>query len=452
MGNNPYAQRVNFIEQSEIRRLLEYADAPGWISFGGGFPDHVTFFMRDKIEALVSLLVKSGRIDDALQYQSSQGVKYFRKALKENYFPGMGIEVGEKDAIFVGTGAQQILSGFGKMYGKGIILTETPTYVGALPAFKQGGSKTIGVKTDRDGMDPEALEEEVKRLGPENINLIYLIPNFQNPTGIQISKQKRKKLLSIAWKYEIPIIEDDPYPLMHFPDKTVPLPIKALEQEWLKKKGNEDRVPLVSYLGTSSKTFGGGFRVGWMVGPKKIIQNQAAWVGIENLHAPVLNQYILAEYINENKFDGLVKDTEAGRQRYFKKFNCMTTALKDVFGDEIEYMNPDGGLFMWVKFPGLDTKKMLDFITATIDDFEANKFDDNPEVKDRLSDVDRFKIIFVPGGAFSPGVPEDTCEYMRITYANSDFDEIKEGVQRIKNLVELYKEYASGSMSRFRVI
>ncbi|MFH0876021.1 MAG: PLP-dependent aminotransferase family protein [archaeon] len=433
MTENPYTNRIKKTPPSEIRRLLKYADAPNWISFGGGFPDEYTFFMKDKMIDLMISIQKKYSAPKYIQYAASTGCKCMVDALREKYLPALNINVveGGQDSIVIGAGAQQILAGFGKMYyGKKTIISESPTYVGALPAFSQNSLNVVGIKTDKDGMEPNALDGKISEIGADNVAFVYIIPNFQNPTGIQLIDERREKILDICMKNNIPIVEDDPYPLMYFPGKSCPQSIKSKEQERIK---GTDRKALVSYVGTSSKTFGGGFRVGWMVGPNEVAQEQASLIGIECLFAPALSQFIIGEYLLKNGYDGLVRDTDEGRQRYYSKKTHMVKELKKEFGREVTFHEPDGGLFLWIRIPGIDTKKMLDFATGLHENPSKNAQKENS--------FDDYKIIFVPGEAFAPNNPKDFSEYMRITYANSDFEEITKGVFRLRKLVEYYKKH-----------
>jgi 2-aminoadipate transaminase len=451
-----YPGRITEIQQTAIRRLLKYVSVPGFISFGGGFPDPSTFcFAWDDARLsheIISSLSSKGLMPAALTYSQSEGVPYLKDAMREHLLSPMGISAapGGLDDIIITTGAQQALSGIGKMFvtrERGTILTEDPTYVGALGAFEQGKQEIAQVAMDEYGMRPDALEAEIQRRfqegGPDSIKFIYAIPNFQNPSGKQMPLERKIDILRIAWKYNIDLIEDDPYPLMHLPGDPLIVSMKAIEQQWIQQLGIQGTHvdSHVTYIGTFSKTLGAGLRVGFIVAPKKVADQSAAWIGRENLMAPTFTQFMVAEYLNLRGYDGLVQDTERARSVYAGKLDMMESSIRKEFAGEmksgaVSFEQPRGGLFLWPKFNGIDTFDMLEFAIAL-----SERYDRLPaEIATRLGTADDYKLIWVPGKDSGA----NNFEHMRLNYSFASDQNIQIGISRLKRIYDLYGQYRSG--------
>ncbi len=365
---------------SAIRELLKYANEPGVISLGGGLPNPETFPTMGEI----SDLLKSISLEKALQYSRTEGTDELRDAIVE-FMSKKGINL-TRENVLITTGSQQGIFLASKLLineGEKIIV-ENPTYVGAVGPFSYRNADAIPIKLEKDGMDID----EIKSL--YGIRSVYTIPTFQNPSGITMSEEKRKKLVDLADEKYFYIIEDDPYSYLRYSGDEIP-PIKKFDD-----KGR------VIYLGTFSKIFAPGLRVGWVAASEEVIQKMALYKQVIDLHTPTLNQLLVAEALNQGIIDKVISKAKG---IYKHKRDLMLSSLEE-YVEGATWTNPDGGLFLWLTLNNkyIDTKKMF------------------PKALDE-------GILYVYGSAFS--MNKSCKNSLRLNFSYPSDEEIVEGVKRL---------------------
>jgi len=375
-------------KSSIIREILKDSTKPGVINFGGGLPAP-ELFPIDKIQnACTAVLAKYGTA--ALQYSLTIGVDKIREVLAERY-KRQDADV-SIDEIQITGGAQQGLDIIGRIFIEpgAVILTETPTYLGALQAFSFYGVRYVSVDTDSDGAIPQDVEAKIKKHNPR---FIYLVSTFQNPTGITISEQRRHQLVEIARKYNCPIIDDNPYEEIRFAGKPVSS-LKALGKEY------------VIQLGTFSKLISPGLRIGWIASNRQVQSIIERMKQAMDLHTNTFAQYVVAEFARAGHLDTHI---ELIKREYGKKRDYMMGALKRHFGDDVSWTTPEGGLFLWVKLP--------DHVSSTA----------------LLPAAIKAGVAYVPGKFFFSERQDDST--MRLNFCNATEENIEEGIKRLANVV-----------------
>jgi len=368
-----FSDRAKRIKASEIRELLKLTVQPDIISFAGGLPAAELFPLERIAEVSKDVLINDG--EAALQYSPTEGLKKLREVIISQRLNPINIKAG-LDEIAITSGSQQALDFAGKMFiNEGdTIIVESPTYLGALNAFLAYDPKYVEIPLENDGMNMDKLEEVLESgLKPK---FIYTIPDYQNPSGITMSMEKRKRLISLANKYDVIVIEDSPYAELCFDGEQLS-PIKSLDTEGR-----------VIYLGTFSKTFAPGLRIGWVVGNAAIINKFIQIKQGADLQTSSLDQRITAEYMTKydlNEHIGMIIDV------YSKRRNVMLTTMKETFHKDITFIESTGGLFTWVTVKeDIDTKALMQ---------EALKEN----------------IAFVPGASFFASSGHNN--YMRLNYS-----------------------------------
>lgn len=391
------------LRSSLIRELLKYASVPGSISFGGGVPDPNTFPRHELAEIAKEVIEKDYAY--TLQYNTTEGdeelVKQISKLLERMY----GIEgIGRENLLFT-TGSQQALDLMARVFldKDSICFVEFPVYLGAASAFRMTFTEFETVPLQDDGMDVEYLEKKLKELDQKGlipkVKFIYTVPNFHNPAGVTMSLEKRKRLIEIAEKYDILILEDDPYGMLRFEGEHLPS---------LFKMAGQDRVVL---LNTFSKILTPGLRIGIIVGRPDIVRKATMAKQAADLCSPSLNQRIAARYLE--RYD-LFEQLKPGIELYRKKKDTMIRALEENFAHikGTKWVNPQGGLFVWMTLPdGFDTMDM----------FEIAK---------------EKKIYYIPGEAFT--IDDSKSSSMRLSFCLPPEEKIIEGVKRLREVVEEY--------------
>jgi 2-aminoadipate transaminase len=338
-----YADRTAGLSASEVRALFAVASRPEVVSLAGGMP----FVAALPPQLVTSALERVMRNDGpaALQYGSGQGIP----ALREQILEIMALEGirASADDVVVTTGSQQGLDLVTKLFVNpgDVILAESPSYVGAIGVFRSYQADLVHVATDANGLVPEALREAIGRLkaAGKSIKLLYLIPNFHNPAGVTLSWKRRLEIIEIAREHGVLILEDNPYGLLYF-DKPPPQAMRSVETDG------------IVYLGTFSKTFAPGLRVGWAVAPhaireKLILANESAV-----LSPSTFTQYVIAEYFAAADWRGQI-DTFRGVYRERKE--ALVSSLAEHL-PELTWTNPAGGFYVWLTLPDqLDSKSML---------------------------------------------------------------------------------------------
>ncbi|MDX1387666.1 MAG: PLP-dependent aminotransferase family protein [Acidobacteriota bacterium] len=406
-----YATRVERMSNSAIRELLKYTQLPDVISFAGGMPAPELFPVEEMRAAVDRVLILDGV--DALQYSTTEGYPPLREMIAR-HMRRYGI-IADTENILITTGSQQALDLIGKVFiNPGTqILTEAPTYLGALQAFAAYGAKYATLSIDADGMKLDDLEA-VLRTGP---NFIYALPNFQNPAGVTLSLERRCKLLEHAVAHGIPIVEDDPYGQLRFDGEHIK-PLLVLDAERLGNGLDGKYSGDVIYLSTFSKTLAPGLRVGWVVAPKEVIQQLVQAKQGSDLHTSTLDQMVVYEVAKRGFLDGHVRRL---REVYRRRRDVMLDALARAFPDPdlgVRWTRPAGGLFLWVTLPdGLDARVLL---------------------KDALKE----KVAFVPGRAFFPNTGGHHT--LRLNFSNATEELIEEGIARLGRVFARHSDSVRG--------
>lgn len=385
------------MRRSAIRDLLSVANSPEIISFAGGFPNPHTFPVEDLKEIMMEVLEKDSV--SALQYGTTEGDNRLRKLLAERY-RNMGLDITYEN-ILITTSSQQAIDLTSKILldPNDTLLCGLPSYLGALQAFWSYQGVPVGVANEED------TEDIIKKLISEGRKpkFIYAIPDFQNPSGETMDLKRRVALLNLASKYDILIIEDSPYREIRF---------EGVDQPLIHSLDKEGRVIL---LGTFSKTFVPGFRLGWVIAPIDFIEKLVVAKQSTDLCTPTFNQAVAARYLEKGLFDKNLKKTIA---LYKEKKDHMINCFNKYMPKGVTWTNPEGGLFLFVKLPeGYDTKEL--FYTAL-----------------------KENVAFVIGEAFHcDGSGQNT---MRINFSFMDNDRIEEGVIRLSKAIEnMFKSKAS---------
>lgn len=396
-----YAKRTNRMKASAIRELLKLTEKPEVISFGGGMPAPEIFPVEEVGKACDRILKNFS--DKALQYGTTEGYNPLREMLA-NDAKKRGLSCGI-DNIIITSGSQQALDLLGKVFidPGDRILVENPTYLGTLQAWNSYECDYITVKSDKFGMLPDSLEEQLKT-GPK---LMYAIPNFQNPTGISFSLERRKKIVELADKYGVPIIEDDPYGRLRYSGDDIPT-LAQLDSE-MRGQTNCDYNGNVIYLSTFSKILAPGIRLAWVIGPHEAVSKMAQAKQGVDLNTSTFNQLIAYEVGKDGFID---KHLEVIKRVYHERRDVMLDALDEHFPQSITWTRPDGGLFLWATLPeGNDAAELM---------------------KEALKE----NVAYVPGGSFHPlGGGDNT---MRLNFSFSNPQTINEGIGRLARVLKTH--------------
>ncbi len=399
LWNQRFAQRTQRMSGSIIRELLKLTEQDGIISFAGGLPAPEVFPV-DEVEAAVTrVLTDHG--PQALQYSTTEGYHPLRDLLA-SHTARYGIHITAEN-VLITSGSQQALDLLGKVFiNRGDrILVEAPTYLGALQAWNSYGAEYVPVPADEDGMNTGGLEAAL-RVGPK---FIYVLPNFQNPTGVTLSLERRRKLVALADHYGVPIIEDDPYGQLRYEGKHLP-PVAVLdEQSW--HRGEYSYSGNVIYLSTFSKTLAPGLRLGWVVAAPEVIAKMAQAKQGADLHTSTFTQMVAYEVAKNGFIDHHV---QLIRKVYSERRDIMLEAMQAHFPEGVRWTHPDGGLFLWVTLPeSLDAAELL-----------------KKAIKQR--------VAFVPGAPFFPcGGGHNT---MRLNFSNASPDAIRAGIARLGDVLK----------------
>ncbi len=389
-----FSDRVNNIKTSDTGAIMKLTAQPDIISFAGGLPAEELFPLEEVKASVVKMLDAEGQ--KALQYGVTNGYAPLREQIAQRMNSKLKTDV-KADEILVTNGSQQGLDLVARLFcNKGdVIVVEKPTYLGAISAFNLSEVEYVEISTDENGMILEELEEVLKN--NKRVRMIYVIPDFQNPMGITWSLERRKRFMEIANTFEIPVIEDNPYGELRFDGEFLPS-LKSLDT-----KG------LVLLLGTFSKTFAPGFRLGWIAANKDILDKCELIKAGLDLATASSAQRVASYWINSFSLDAHVAKVS---EVYAKRCKAMLDAMDKYFPKEVTYTRPQGGLFCWVTLPKhVNAREVL------------------------LDCIDK-KVAFVPGGAFF--VSEGNENYMRLNYSCSDEEKIEVGIKRIAEVLETY--------------
>jgi 2-aminoadipate transaminase len=411
--NSRYALRTLRAKGSMIRELLKITQRPEVISFAGGLPAPEVFPVERFEEACRIVLEKHGA--QALQYGATEGYEPLRDMIAQN-INRYGI-VAETENVLITSGSQQALDLIGKLLvnsGDRIVL-EAPSYLGALQAFNVYGAQFLPVPLDNDGLRTEQLEDSL-RLGPK---FMYILPNFQNPAGVTLSAPRREQLVSLADKYGIPIVEDDPYGQLRFEGEHLP-PLVVLDYKTLGRHNGRPPANVI-YLSTFSKTLAPGIRLAWIVAPADVIAKLVLLKQAADLHTATFNQMVAFEVAKDGFLDEHVKLI---RRVYRERRDVMLQSLQEFFPSEVTWTRPEGGLFLWVTMPvGMDGRALFDSALKE-------------------------NVAFVPGDSFYANDAVEGSRHMRLNFSHSQPAQIREGIRRLSIAVKA-QMYASLGVSEF---
>lgn len=395
-----YADRVEHLRRSAVRDLFAAISRPNVIGLSGGSPDISSLPLDEVAECAKRVVTENGL--KSLQYGGSDG-RIETRTMVAGMLAEDDIHV-DPDEIIITGGSQQALDFMGRVFinpGDKIIV-EGPSYLGALQAFSAYQPDVEVVPMDDEGMRMDALEETLKRLGPRGAKFIYTIPNFQNPAGVTMTLERRKRLLELAREYDIQVIEDDPYGRLRFEGEHI-APLKSMD-------------PNVIYLGTTSKIFAPGLRLAWCVAPKPVLAKINLCEQGASLCCSAFNQILAEQYFTNTDWKGtLVKS----RAIYRSRRDAMISALEEFFPPEATWTHPEGGLFVYVTLPPyFDTDQMM---SAALEN----------------------GVAYVPGtNCFPDGQGRSS---MRLAFSYEPEDKIREGIRRLSEVIadrmELYRAF-----------
>ena len=387
-----FANRIENMQASEIREILKLTQKPEVISFAGGLPAPELFPTQEIAKLTQEIIAKDGV--QVLQYATTEGWAPLRKKIAARMNNKLNTNV-VADNILITTGSQQGLDFTGKLFlDEGdIVLCESPSYLGAINAFKAYSPKFIEVATDEQGLIPESLEEILAN--NTKVKFLYAIPDFQNPTGITWSLERRIKIVEICNRHNLPIIEDNPYGELRY------------EGEILPSLMSLDKNKQVVFLGTFSKTFCPGLRIGWVAGFDSLIENYITIKQSADLHTSTLDQRIVDAYMDSYDFDAHIANL---CNLYRRRRDTILQAMDEYMPPQISYTRPNGGLFLWVTMP-----KHINSRDVFLECVAEN-------------------VAFVPGDSFYPSTPQFNC--MRINYSNMPEERIIEGIKRLATVLK----------------
>ncbi len=390
-----FADRLNNVETSAIRELFKLLGKPGIISFAGGFPDSAMFDV-DGIQAAVNqaLAEEPGA---ALQYGATEGYQPLREQLSA-FMASKGAQGLAPENLIVTTGSQQALDLLGKtLISPGDkVIVEGPTFLATIQCFRLYGAQLISAPIDGNGVKTDALEKLIVEHRPK---FVYLIPTFGNPSGAMLSLERRKKVLELAVKYQTLVVEDDPYGDLYFGEAPPPS-LLALSAT---APGSRE---LLVHCGSLSKVLSPGLRVGWMIAPAELLAKATMCKQFSDAHTSTFAQATAAQYLKAGRMPATLAHV---RKVYAERAQAMGDALRSDLGDAIEFVQPQGGLFVWARLTGAGGKVA----------------DGNVFAKRAIEQG----VAFVPGTPFFCANPDHAT--LRLSFATVGVDKIREGVARL---------------------
>jgi len=388
-----YAARAHKIRASEIRALFAVASRPEVVSLAGGMPYLAGLPLEEIGDMMRRLAVEQGEV--ALQYGSGQGWE----PLREQITQVMALEgiTAHPDDVVVTTGSQQALDLVATIFldPGDVVVAEAPSYVGALGVFRAHEADVVHVSMDADGLVPAELDATLTRLAAEGrrVKFLYTVPNFHNPGGVTLSRERRPQVVEICRRHHVLILEDNPYGLLGFNGETLPA-MHSLNPEG------------VIYLGSFSKTFAPGFRVGWATAPHAVREKLVLAAEAAILCPSHASQMAISSYLDHHDWQGQIKKF---REQYRERRDAMISSLEEMM-PSATWNVPEGGFYVWVRLPeGLNSKQMLPrAITA--------------------------RVAYVSGTAFY--YDGQGAQYMRLSYCYPTPERIREGVRRLAGVVD----------------
>ncbi|KZT14678.1 aspartate aminotransferase [Acidovorax sp. GW101-3H11] len=394
-----FADRLNNVETSAIRELFKLLGKPGIISFAGGFPDSAMFDVEGIRAASNAALAEEPGA--ALQYGATEGYNPLREQLAA-FMTSKGAKDVAADNLIVTTGSQQALDLLGKtLISPGDkVIVEGPTFLATIQCFRLYGAELISAPIDGNGVKTDELEKLIAEHKPK---FVYLIPTFGNPSGAMLSLERRKAVLEMAVKHNTLIVEDDPYGDLYFGDAPPP----SLLNLSATVPGSRE---LLVHCGSLSKVLSPGLRVGWMIAPAELLGKATMCKQFSDAHTSTFAQATAAQYLKAGRMPGTLANV---RKVYAERAQAMGDALRKELGDAIEFVQPQGGLFVWARLTGAGGKVA----------------DGNVLAKRAIEKG----VAFVPGTPFFCANPDHAT--FRLSFATADVDKIREGVARLGQAV-----------------
>ncbi len=390
-----FADRLNNVETSAIRELFKLLGKPGIISFAGGFPDSAMFDVEGIRAASNAALTEEPGA--ALQYGATEGYNPLREQLAA-FMTSKGAQDVAADNLIVTTGSQQALDLLGKtLISPGDkVIVEGPTFLATIQCFRLYGAQLISAPIDGNGVKTDELEKLIVEHKPK---FVYLIPTFGNPSGAMLSLERRKAVLEMAVKHNTLIVEDDPYGDLYFGEAPPP----SLLNLSATVPGSRE---LLVHCGSLSKVLSPGLRVGWMIAPAELLGKATMCKQFSDAHTSTFAQATAAQYLKAGRMPATLANV---RKVYAERAQAMGDALRKELGDAIEFVQPQGGLFVWARLTGAGGKVA----------------DGNVLAKRAIEKG----VAFVPGTPFFCANPDHAT--FRLSFATADVDKIREGVARL---------------------
>lgn len=386
-----FSDRISSLQPSAIREILKATADPAIIPFAAGNPDTAAFPVED-VRTLAARILQENPIT-ALQYGVTEGYTPLRERvsayMKQKHNIGRDF-----DSLIITSGATQIMDLATKAlcnFGD-VIICETPSFIGSLNGFRSFGAQLRGVPVEADGMNMEILEQKLKE--NPNTRFIYTIPNFQNPSGATMSLSKRKQLYALAKQYGVLILEDNPYGDLRVAGEYIPS-IKSFDEDGI-----------VIYAGSFSKIFAPGVRVAYVVAPAPIVAKMTVGKQGEDVHTPVFNQMLVDAWMENTDFEAHIDKIRA---IYRRKLNLMCDLIDEQLGDFVQYVRPEGGMFVWCELPA--RVDMTDFCQKAVQN----------------------KVAVVPGSAFTVE-PQEITNCIRMNFTTPSDERIVEGMHILGKL------------------
>ena len=392
-----FASRLDNVETSAIRELFKLLGKPGIISFAGGFPDSAMFDVDGLREASQKALAEEP--GGALQYGATEGYEPLRTQLAA-FAKSKGVDDLAPDQLIVTTGSQQALDLLGKTLidpGDKVIV-EGPTFLATIQCFRLYGADVQSCPIDADGVQVDKLEALIQEHKPK---FVYLIPTFGNPSGALLSLERRKRVLELAVKHQVLVVEDDPYGDLYFTKEPPPPSLLALSKD---VPGSRD---WLAHCGSMSKVLSPGLRVGWLVAPPELLARATMCKQFSDAHTSTFAQATAAQYLKSGRMPATLANV---RKVYAERAQAMGEALTRELGDAVTFTQPQGGLFFWARLTGA-----------------GGKISDASEFAKRAIENG---VAFVPGAPFFATEPDRSA--FRLSFATADVGKIVEGGQRLR--------------------
>ena len=390
-----FATRLDCLQDKALLNAMELTETEDMISFSAGFPSPDTYPLDAIKDSFLHVLETEGR--EALSYCSTSGYGKLRDLIANRMHDKFGLRY-QREEVIITSGSQQALDMSAMLFiNKGdIVLFETPSYLGAVNALRAYEAELAAVPTDQDGIMIDSLKETLERYG-ERVKLIYVIPDFQNPTGRSWSDERRREFMDLISQYDIPVLEDAAYSELSFEDQL------AKPLSYYDKRGQ------VVYIGTFSKTFCPGLRVAWLCARKDIMENYLVLKNAADLSSSSIAQRQMAYYLEHYDLDGHIREIVGGYQR---RRDVMMEVIDREFPKEAQYVVPKGGLFIWMELP--DHKDATELLKRALSE----------------------KVAFIPGGSFYPSNGKNN--EMRINFSNMDEKDIVKGMTVLGRMTRAY--------------